>query len=172
MAGFVAAATANSGKFRRGHSGGLTIGMWLWFTWVLVLVDWFCSENGHGYTEACRVAVLYRIPEEGTSASVIAFHGESNTVFHAHGFKDELLCLCLGEECRWVQEDEAVCIFETFGPVNEGPEGAAPRYWNGVALESLKRGAIILYSVKLELSLGIDRTYTIGVPLVDEMDGS
>ncbi len=69
---------------------------------ILVLTDWLCSENGHGYAEACRVAVLYRIPEEGTSASVIAFHGESNTVFHAHGFKDELLGLCLRQERLWV----------------------------------------------------------------------
>jgi hypothetical protein len=56
--------------------------------------------------------------------------------------------------------------------VDEGPEGAAPHNWNGGAFESLKRGAIILYSVNLELSLGVDCTYTIGMPLVDEMDSS
>ncbi len=64
-----------------------------------------------------------------------------------------------------------MCIFHALGPVDEGPEGAAPRDWNGGAFESLKRGPIILYSVKLEFSLGIDRTYTIGMPLVNEMDG-
>ncbi len=64
-----------------------------------------------------------------------------------------------------------MCIFHALGPVDEGPEGAAPRDWNGGAFESLKRGPIILYSVKLEFSLGVDRAYTIGMPLVDEMDG-
>lgn len=134
---------------------------------ILVFEDRFYSENGHGYAEACGVAVLNRIPEEG----IVLLHSESNTVFHAHGFKDELLSLCLRKERRWVQEDEAVSIFKALGPMDEGPEGAAPRDWNGRAFESLKRGAIILYSVKLELSLGIDRAYTIGMPLVDEMDG-
>ncbi len=79
------------------------------------------------------VAVLFGIPEEAFSVSAVPLNGEANTVFHADGFKDELLACCRGAKGDWVQKDEAMGIFQSRRPVNEGPERILIEDWDRAA---------------------------------------